>query len=322
MSCSFSFKKEAKVYAVSKGKRYTLDFSTLDFGQTFTEHSYSNKTVQIPNMFEQSVINKANPANFELTFPAIRESDLLILFNRALDYNTFDLYVVVGPDVYLIETCVITSTNFIIEKTRPLSISIQGEAIKVSVPGSSDDFIVPGTSVARSPNRTYNKADYINIRLDNIAYEGINSVNISLDTEVTWTPYTTVNDALYALDRDSSMYPKDFSVKKRNLSGDFIAYYTDEPKWAINIPIYIEAGDRVGSTIYGLKFDIKKTAFTSTLLTGNVFTYQHNWRMTENPDSLTEVIKYIGYTDTALAIKDHLGFDILDYLGNPITEST
>jgi hypothetical protein len=318
---SFSFKREAKLYVVFKEEKYTLDFSSLDFSQTFEEYSYSNKTLQIKNMFEQSVINKANPANFEITFPAIREPDLQILFNRALDYQTFDLYAVVGPNVFLIETCVIANLNFVIERLKPVSMVITGEATKVSLFGRSDEVDVPGTPVSRSSTRSYNRVQYVKVILNSKLSESIKSINAELQTQVNWTPYTNVSDAIDALDGGSIMYPKEFTVRKRDLIGSFNSYFIEKPNWATNTSVYIQAGEQVGSVIAGFEFDIKEASFTSTVITGEIFTHKYDWKMTQNPESLAEVIKYIGYTNVAAAIQDNLDFDILDYVDSPILES-
>lgn len=311
------------IFPTESGKRYRLDVSEINFSQTFIEHSYSNKTLQLPNMFEQSVINKANPANFDLTFPVLRESDLLVLFNRILDYGTFDLYIVAGPNVFKIDYCVITNTTFNIERTRPLSLSIRGEAARITYEGATSEVILPGTLVGRSANRTYNQVELVNVIIGSKPpKDSLNAISIELNTDIEWIPYTTVNDAIAALNADTSMYPANFVVKKQELQGGFSAYALDEEEWGLNSTLFMQIGDKVGSNLYGFEFDIKSITFTNTLRTGDIFSQYYTWRMTQNPDSLGQVIKYLGLDDAALAIQDHLDLDILDHLFDPILEST
>jgi len=312
----FSFKRESRVYVVFGGKQFNIDISSIDFSQTYEEFSYSNKTIQIPNMFEQAVINKANPANFNLTFPAIRESDLHILFNRALDYKTFDLYVENGPNIFKLEKCVITTLGFNMSRDKPLSLSVQGEAIELSLVES-----IPGTVVNRSANRTYNRLEVTEVLLGGKPSTNISGISIELSTEVNWTSYTTTNKAIEALSTNRAMYPSDFTVKKRSLSGSFSNYYPEDINWGLNTSLIIQAGEKIGSTIYGFEFNIDEVAFVTGLTTGQIFGQQYNWTMTQNPYFLGQVIRLIGYANILQAIQDSWDIDILDSNNDTLLES-
>lgn len=314
---SFSFKREAKVYVVFGGEIFNIDISTIDFSQTFEEHSYSNKTLQIKNMFEQSLINKANPANFELTFPAIREADLRILFNRALDYKIFDLYIVVNSGIFKVANCVVTNAAFNIQRDKPLSMSISGEGTKLSLESS-----ITGTLQPRTGTLTYNRVQFLNVILGSTGLkDSITAITIELENDIQWIPYIGVSDAIKALESDSLMYPSEFVVRKRNLSGNFALYELDEEGFRVDDNLYIEAGHQVGSNFYGFIFNIANVSHTNRLNTGAIFSQQYSWRMTQNPASLAEVISYIGFPDTGRAIQDYIDLDILDSATDPILES-
>ena len=82
---SYNFRKEAEVFIVYSGSKHKLDISSINFSQTFTEKSYSVKTLHNQkNLFDSSVINKANPANFDITFPLLKEGDFTTVFNLSL----------------------------------------------------------------------------------------------------------------------------------------------------------------------------------------------------------------------------------------------
>jgi hypothetical protein len=295
LSCLFSFKREAKVYVVYAGAQYLLDVSEIDFSQTFTEHSYSNKTIQVQNMFEQSVINKANPANFTLTFPAIREADLEILFDRALDYQSFDLYIETQDAVFMIQGCVVSNMNFVLEKFRALQVSIEGQGVRLYYLGEYGNVVIGGTPQARSGTRTYNQLSHINIVLNETeVVEPLTSISIELNNELSWTPYTTATHAMAAADANSSMYPEGYTMKKRDLSGSFAMYKVETPAWGVGHTLHIEVGQKEGVTLYGFDFYLPKVAFQRMIVSGDIFRQRYTWRLTENPQYLSDFITYKG----------------------------
>ncbi len=65
---TYNFKQEAEVYVVSGGTTYRIHVTDISFGQTFSEESYPVNTIHSPNdLFEASVINKANVASFSFS---------------------------------------------------------------------------------------------------------------------------------------------------------------------------------------------------------------------------------------------------------------
>ena len=66
----------------------------------------------------------------------------------------------------------ITNGNFVIEKSRPLSITIQGEAVKVTRVGSASSYTIPGSVQSRSGTRTYNAVPRIEATIN---YSGSNN---------------------------------------------------------------------------------------------------------------------------------------------------
>lgn len=298
-----SFKREAKVYiyyddgSTTGDKLYQIDISEITFGQTFTEHSYSSKTLQEQNMFEQSVINKANPANFELTFPAIRESDLRILFDRALDCDTFDIYVETAYDVFKIDTCVVTNARFIMERLKPLSMGITGEGVKLARVGTAGEYSLPTTPEART-GRTYNRLSDLSITLGTETLDTrLASITVELQNEVKWIPYTTVHGAL-SVGISGAQYPSNFTVEKRILAGTVTRYLTEDNSqlltWGTNSALNITAGQDIGDTygVYGFELDLTNCSFTNRLDTGEVFTQSYDWRLTQNPTNLSDIVTY------------------------------
>ena len=81
---SYNFQKEVKVYVVYSNTKYSIDVSSIDFDQTFAEKSYNQRTLHYQkNLFEASIINKANPATFGFTMPLLKDTDLKIVFQSS-----------------------------------------------------------------------------------------------------------------------------------------------------------------------------------------------------------------------------------------------
>jgi hypothetical protein len=288
---AYNFKRDAKVYIVYGGNQYNIDISEITFSQTIMEESHSVKTIQSGEMFEGSIIRKANPANFSFTFPALREADLEIVFDRALDYSSFDLYVDTNTDIFYIRNCVIGNATFIVEKLRPLSMTVSGEASQVSTAGS-----VLGTPVSRSVLRTYNRVTDIVINLDSTDItDFLTAVTIELQNDINWTPYTTL-DAVCGVS-GSIVYPENYTINKRILAGTVTTYITDTntadlQSWGKDLPLYIEVGQKISSTIYGFKLDISNCFFTNRVGSGQVFTQSYDWRMTQAVTDLSTIVTY------------------------------
>ena len=302
---TYNILKEAEVYIVYSGSRYRLDVTTdLSFSQTFTDKTYPQKTLHEQHkMHEASNIKKANPANFEFTIPALTQNALDVVFNLLVDYktgtntlNTFDLYIKLPNDVYKLEKCVITNGTFLIEKLENLKLAISGEASKLTrdatLPTASTN---PAVTVVAPGTRTYQQVNYLQLKADNTNLtEGIYKVSVELQNDIEWLKYETVNDALAVTTADNSMYPSDFTLKKRILSGSIGQYVlsnfnSDVQSWKTGVDMVIKAGE---SATQGFQFDLEKCTFTNRNSVADVFTQSYDWKMNDNVANLGDKIKF------------------------------
>ncbi len=89
--------------------------------------------------------------------------------------------------------------------------------------------------------------------------DSLEKISIELQNDISWTPYTTVNDALNVTNVDNLMYPSNFTVKKKSLSGSISRYVIDTDSeddlqsWKTNVSMVIEAGS---SSTTGFKFTL------------------------------------------------------------------
>jgi len=313
---NYSFNKDVKVYLVSTNLQYNVDVSDIDFNQTFTENSFPMKTIQSAEFFEGSVINKANPANFSLSMPLIRESDFTVVFNRLIDYRTFDLYIDTQHVIFKLTQCVITSGDFIIERTKELRLNISGEASKLELVGDSGVYTIPGTIKSRSPTMSYNLIRSLVVELDSEDIsEGLYSLSIQLQNNIEWVPNKLV---LGACETDEVVFPEKFTLTNRVLSGAVYRYLTEDngrlQTASTNSIITIEAGQTISSEFSGIKLFNALCSYTNRLSTGSVFTENYDWRFTDDTSSLSGLLTYI--------VTGIVSGSILDYLSEPILDSS
>lgn len=299
---SYNLKREAKVYLVdsTESVQYRLDVSQINFSQTTTEESFSTKTLHKANNFEASIITKANPANFDFVFPALREDDLKVVFDRLLDYQTFHLYIATERDIFKLEKAVITNGDFVIERLRPLSLSISGQASKLILVGDVDSVSVPGTPQSRSSTRTYNRISHLLATLggatSNTLDSGISRASITITNNIKWLPNDVIDSC--GTESQSLTYLTDFIITNREFYGSIIQYITDTnssqtSSYSEDTTLDLEVGEKVGGTVYGFNISINNCAYTNKIITGDIFTHIYDWRMVENPTALSNVISYI-----------------------------
>jgi hypothetical protein len=249
-------------------------------------------------MHEASNIKKANPANFSFTIPALTENDLAVVKDLLVDYksgtntlNTCTIHIKLPNDNYRLDDCVLTNGTFIIEKLENLKLGIQGEASRL-VKGVALPTVGRGT---RSASRTHQRVDYLSVSVDSTSLtEGIYSVSVELQNDIEWTPYETVNDALSVTNAATSMYPSNFTLKKRILAGSIGQYVlsnfnSDTQQWKTGVPIVIKAGE---SATQGFQFDLSNCSFTNRNIVEDVFTQSYDWKMNDNPTDLGSKIKF------------------------------
>jgi hypothetical protein len=293
---TYNFKREAQVYVVSGNSRHRIDVTDVSFNQTFSEESYAVKTLHTQsNVFEGSIITKANPANFSLDIPALIEADYNIIETLLINATSFDLYIKTEADVFKLENAVITNGSFVIERSRPLSIQIQGEAAKLTRGAT-----LAGSLQDRSSTKNFN-IPILDVTVDSSPLNNIVSITVELQNSIEWTPYTTLHGSLPVTSSLNSMYPSGFSLSKKILAGSITQYLTDGNTsntldWKTDASIFIKAGNGLNHNtglFKGFLFGPATCTFTNRVSTGaSVYTQSYDWRMVENPTNLADKLKY------------------------------
>ena len=322
----FSFKKETKCYLTEENAQGTLtfiEFKPIDisFSQTFTEKSHPKKGILNSEYFEASVINKANPANFEVSlyFTKISNSDdaewniVNNLWTRATSpdpdttktLKTFDLFIVTEQDTFSLQDCVITNWVFGIERLQPLSIAISGEATKLERLGDSTYISSLGSSQYRGlnsgtirsfdspPNREFLVPNRVELTVGGVDTSScLTSLSLELQNDIKWTPYTYLTGAMSASDASTSMYPQNFTYDKKILSGTIIRYLSDDNPDLQNwknakgtlTPLALKVFDDSSEANAVIDLALTSIAFTNRVASDQLFTESYDWRALKHDD--------------------------------------
>jgi len=295
---TFNFKKEASLFIVYNQLQYNIDIQDISFSQTFTENSYSVKTLHNQNMFEASSISTASPANFSFTMPMLKEPDtsVQLVLNRLIDYATLDLYIATKETIFKIENVVFTNGSFGIAKGRLLTIEVSGEGSKLLRVGSFGAYTIPGTPQARSTTKTFLQSVQQTVEINQVDVSScVYKLSVELQNDISWNRYTTVHKGIEVTDNDTSMYPTNFTVGKRILAGNIGQYLTDTnsstvQNWNKNTSLRIRVGQNIGGTLYGFDFNIPTCSFTNRVNVDSLFTQECDWRLTDNSTALSSII--------------------------------
>lgn len=271
----------------------------VSFGQTFTDSTTQVRTLHSEDFFEKSNIKKANPANFEFTIPVFKEDDIEVVHNRLLDCSTFDLYISTKQDVFKLEKAVISNGTYGIERSTPLTLTVSGQASKLSKLGSRSSLTSLFSIVQSSTtNRTYLRTSEVTNTLNSvdISSETV-SINAELQNEIQWTPYTTVQGGMAATSRSNVQYPENFSIGKKIFSGSIVRYLCDTNNNLVNdfdedSPLRIKVGQTIAGTFYGFDFNMPSCSFTNRSAVGEIFTQSYDWRLTDNSQPISTTITY------------------------------
>lgn len=311
---TFKFKKQVEVYfdPVSEdgvdGPPIKLDVSEISFSQTFTDKTYSTRTLHnTNNLFESSNITSANPADVNFDLNVIEENDFLPVYEHLLDLTSagqlkrFRLYVFFKDtnDVsFQIDNCVITSASFVIQRNRPLTLSVTAQGTQLyrinTVSTGHSKSGVEGDATARSATATHIMNNKVNCVIDGTTITNVQAIKIELQNQIDWTPYKTVNGALNATSHSNTQYPSGFRLKKRILSGAltrFTGTTSSTPEaqiWETGRAITITAGR---TDVKGFQFILDKCTFTNRASLDQVLTDTFDFKLNSNTGSLSSKIK-------------------------------
>ena len=300
---AYNFLKESNVHLVYGGSRYLLKTTPdVSFSQTFAEDAYEVKTLHDQTkMFQGTSITKANPADFSFTVHLTTEKDETIVKSLLTDYdatdgqtrvNSFDLYIVTGESTFKLNECVITNGDFNLAKGSALTLTVSGQAQKLERVGNAS-YSLPGSLVSASSTRTPTLS-LIDVEVGGSDVSNIISATLSVQNEISWTPYETLQSSLSVTNASNAMYPSGFTLGRRVVSGNIVQYVTSNNSSTVQ-SFNTDTTVRVKTVVNGSTFldaNLANCMFTKRTTPAEVFTQTFDYRLIGNPANLSTVITY------------------------------
>jgi len=297
---SHSFLKESKLYIVYGGNKYRIYTTTaISFSQAFAEDSYPVKTLHDQSkMFKGTTITKANPASFSFETPLTAEKDESIVISLLTGVSTndlvpsFDMYVQTGSSTFKIEGCVITSGNIAFNPKEQFKVAVEGQGSKLTRAGN-ESYTIPGSAQSESATRTPLLV-YPHVVLGSLSMLSIIGVTVSIQNNIDWTPFETLQDSLAVTNSSNAMYPSAYTVTERVVSGAITQYQTDN-----NITQFDDFSTSSALTITGKKasdntaywtLTLNPVMYTARLNVNDIYTQSYDFRSLDNGEQLNAQI--------------------------------
>ena len=300
---AYNLLQESSVHIVHNGSRYLIKTTPeVSFSQTFAEDAYEVKTLHDQTkMFQGTSITKANPASFSFSVYLTTEKDETIVKALLTDYdategqtrvNSFDLYIVTGESTFKLNECVITNGDFNLAKNSPLTLNVSGQASKLERVGNAS-YSLPGSLVSASSTRTPTLS-LIDVEVGGSDVSNIISATLSVQNEISWTPYETLQSSLSVTNASNAMYPSGFTLGRRVVSGNIVQYVTSNNSSTVQ-SFNTDTTVRVKTVVNGSTFldaNLANCMFTKRTTPADVFTQAFDYRLIGNPANLSTVITY------------------------------
>ena len=300
---AYNFLKESNVHLVYGGSRYLIKTTPdVSFSQTFAEDAYEVKTLHDQTkMFQGTSITKANPADFSFTVHLTKEKDETIVKSLLTDYDTtegqtriktFDLYIVTGESTFKLNECVLINGDFNLSKGSASTLTVAGQAQKLERIGDAS-YSLPGSLVSASSTRTPTLS-LIDVEVGGSDVTNIISATLSVQNEIEWTPYETLQSSLSVTSASNAMYPSGFTLGRRVVSGNIVQYITSNNSSTVQT-FDTDTTVRVKTVVDGSTFldaNLANCMFTKRANVADVFTQTFDYRLVGNPANLSTVITY------------------------------
>ena len=299
----YNFLRESELHIHYGSNRYNVKITpSFSFSQTFAEDAYEVKTLHDQTkMFQGTSITKANPANFSFAIHLTTEKDENIVLNLLTDYDTsngeqllksFDMYIVSSESTFKLEGCVITTGDFNFAKDSPLLLEVSGAAKKLSRVGD-ENYSLPGNLQSASATRTPTKP-LLDVEIDSTDVSNLVTATLSVQNNINWTPYETLQASLSVTSASNAMYPSKYSLTDRVVSGNITQFNTSGNSSEFQT-FDTSANIRIKTIVNNSTFfdaNLTGCMFTKRSGQGEVFTQTYDYRLVTSPSDLGTIITY------------------------------
>ena len=297
----YNFLRESSVHLVYGGSRYNLKTTpAVSFSQTFAEDAYQVKTLHDQTKMSQGTsITKANPADFSFAVHLTTEKDESIVLDLLVDYDStgsniksFDLYIVTGESTFKLNECVISDGQFNLNKGSPLILTVSGQAQKLERVGD-ETYSLPGSLQSASSTRTPTLS-LIDVEVSGSDVSNLVSAVLTIQNEISWTPYETLQNSLSVTSASNAMYPSGYTLERRVISGNIVQYLTSNNSSTVQT-FNTNTGVRIKTLVNGSTFfdaNLTSCRFTNRTSVAEAFTQTFDYRLLTNPADLSTLISY------------------------------
>ena len=112
--------------------------------------------------------------------------------------------------------------DFLFDRGKPLTLSVSGQGKKLSRVGNAS-FSLPGSLQSATATRTPVKAT-LDVEVGGSDVTNLVSSTLSVQNNINWTPYETLHNSLSVTNASNAMYPSDYSLGERVVSGNITQY--------------------------------------------------------------------------------------------------
>tara|TARA_Y100000114_G_scaffold141668_1_gene147601 strand:+ start:741 stop:1499 length:759 start_codon:yes stop_codon:yes gene_type:complete len=252
-------------------------------------------------MFKGTSITKANPADFSFETHLTTEKDEQIVLELLTDLVTtsgneqlksFDLFVVSTNGTFKITGCVITQGEFSLEQSNHLILRVSGQGQKLERVGN-ESFSLPGSLQSASATRTPTKP-LLDVLVSDSAVSNLVAATLLVQNNIQWTPYETLQNSLSVTNATNAMYPSDYSLVDRNVSGNITQFHTDanaSEYQTFNTSTSVKIRTKVNGSIF-FNANLTDCMYTKRSEPTEVFTQTYDFRLVGTPNDLGNQITY------------------------------
>ena len=188
--------------------------------------------------------------------------------------------------------CVLINGDFNLSKGSASTLAVAGQAQKLERVGDAS-YSLPGSLVSASSTRTPTLS-LIDVEVGGSDVTNIISATLSVQNEIEWTPYETLQSSLSVTSASNAMYPSGFTLGRRVVSGNIVQYITSNNSSTVQT-FDTDTTVRVKTVVDGSTFldaNLANCMFTKRANVADVFTQTFDYRLVGNPANLSTVITY------------------------------
>jgi len=254
-------------------------------------------------MFEGSTITKANEANFSFDVPLTIEKDESIVMDLISDLvdseqlKSFDIYIQTGSSTFKIENCIVATATFMFNPREQFKISVEGQGTKLTRAGD-ENYSIPGSAQSESSTRTPLLV-YPVVSVDSLNMSSIIGTTLTIQNDITWTPYETLQESLAVTSVSNAMFPSAYTIPGRVVSGAIRQYQTDNnitqfDDFSTNSNITLKAVQvgKADSDSGFFSININPAMFTARMNVENTYTQSYDFRSLDNTALGTRITQY------------------------------